>query len=116
MMTPFLLIAAHALCDFALQNDLMANAKNRFKAHPIHRHVPWFYWLASHSLIHGAAVALILHSPTLGLMEACFHFIIDDEKCRGSFGIHTDQILHILLKGFLYSWYVFLIRPSGFPY
>lgn len=79
----FMLIVAHALCDYALQNDLMANAKNRFKPHQIHSYVPWFYWLASHSLIHGGAVA---------------HFFIDDRKCAGWIGIHRDQAFHILCK------------------
>jgi hypothetical protein len=26
------------------------------------------------------------------------HWFIDDAKCRGKFGYHTDQILHVVCK------------------
>ena len=105
----FMLIAAHALCDFSLQSDLMANAKNRFKEHLIHAHVPWFYWLGSHALIHGGAVAFIVGSPLLGLGEALIHFKTDDDKCAGRIGIHEDQAIHIACKLVWWAlWGVFL--------
>ena len=89
------LVAGHALCDYPLQGDFLARAKNR--AAPIPG-VPWYQALGAHSVIHGAAVGLITGIPLLGVLEALAHAFIDDAKCTGRIGFNADQFLHLLCK------------------
>ena len=103
--TLFYLIAGHALCDFALQSSDMAKGKNRhvvvdITKIPIGQKVMtvWPYWLTSHALIHGGAVALITGVWWMGLAEAGIHWVIDFAKCENWTGIHTDQGLHVACK------------------
>ena len=59
----FLLLAAHALGDFAFQSRFLAMAKNR------HSEIGREYWVAalpSHALIHGVLVFAILDQPGWG--------------------------------------------------
>ncbi len=99
MTAPFemfgLLVAAHALCDYPLQGDFLAKAKNRAAPMP---GVPWWQALSAHAIIHGAAVAIITGLPVLGIAETVAHWLIDDAKCRGRIGFNTDQVLHIVCK------------------
>ncbi len=90
-----LLIAAHALCDYPLQGDFLAKAKNR--AMPIPG-VPWWQALGAHALIHGGAVGLITGIWWLGLAEALAHALIDDGKCRGHLTFNQDQAFHVGCK------------------
>lgn len=94
----FYLLGAHALADFVFQNDAMAINKNRNAKTELQRHVPWYYWLLSHSLVHGLGVALITQSAILGVLETICHFTIDFFKCEKVYSIHMDQYLHILCK------------------
>lgn len=94
----FLLIAAHAAFDYALQGDTVAVNKNPNANTPLQKHVPWYYWLGSHALMHGGAVALITGSAWLGLAEAVAHCAIDYGKCLGKYSIHIDQLLHLVCK------------------
>jgi hypothetical protein len=89
------LVAGHALCDYPLQGDFLARAKNRAAPLP---GVPWYQALGSHAVIHGGAVALLTGIPLLGLAEALAHAFIDDLKCTGRIGFNTDQALHIVCK------------------
>lgn len=94
------LIAAHAVCDYPLQGDFLAKAKNR--AMPIPG-VPWWQALGAHAAIHGGAVGLITGIWWLGLLEAASHFVIDDLKCTGKLGagargFNADQAAHIACK------------------
>lgn len=91
----FLLLAAHALCDFSLQNDFIARFKNRHTEAPV---TMWPYVLAAHSLMHGGAVALITDSLLLGCAEALAHAGIDFAKTEGRISFHADQGLHALCK------------------
>ena len=61
------LIAAHAVCDYPLQGDFLAKAKNRTMPIP---GVPWWQALGAHAAIHGGAVGLITGIWWLGLLEA----------------------------------------------
>lgn len=101
----FYLIAGHALCDFALQSSDMAKGKNRHAVVDPSKIPPgqkvmtvWPYWLSSHALIHGGAVALITGIWWMGLAEAGIHWVIDFAKCENWTGIHTDQALHVACK------------------
>lgn len=98
LMVCFLLLAAHAVCDYPLQGEAVAINKNRNAKTELQKHVPWYYWLASHALMHGGAVALITGSAGLGLAETVAHFLIDFGKCEGKYSIHVDQYLHIACK------------------
>jgi hypothetical protein len=109
-MVLFLMIAAHAALDYALQGDTVAINKNPNANTPLQKHVPWYYWLASHALVHGGAVALITGSAGLGVAETAAHFAIDYGKCSGKYSIHIDQLLHMVCKlVWLLVWF-FLIK------
>jgi hypothetical protein len=95
------LVAAHALCDYPLQGDFLARAKNRTLPIP---GVPWYQALGAHAVIHGGAVALLTGMPLLGVAETLAHAAIDDAKCTGKIGFNTDQALHIVCKAL---WVVF---------
>lgn len=97
-MVLFLMLAAHAANDYALQGDAVAVNKNRNANTPLQQHVPWYYWLGAHALQHGGAVALITGSAWLGLVETIAHFAIDFGKCEKKYDIHGDQILHLACK------------------
>jgi hypothetical protein len=89
------LVAVHALCDYPLQGDFLARAKNRGAPMP---GVPWWQAMSAHAAIHGGSVALITGSIWLGLAEFCAHFIIDDLKCSGRISFNKDQAAHIGCK------------------
>ena len=95
MSTLFYLLAAHALCDFPLQGDYLAKAKNPCAPLP---GTPWTIALAAHALIHGGAVMLVTGSLLLGIAETIAHAAIDIAKCRGSISYTTDQALHVACK------------------
>ena len=94
----------HYLCDYALQGDFMARAKNP-KA-PIDG-VPWDEVMHAHGIIHGGAVWLVTGCIWLGFAEWILHAVIDLSKCHGHIGYRTDQRLHLgckLLWGVLAWW------------
>jgi Protein of unknown function (DUF3307) len=102
----FLLLAAHALGDFAFQSRFLAMAKNR------HSEIGREYWVAalpSHALIHGVLVFAITGSTGLGLAEAALHGLIDGCKNEGWFGFRVDQGLHVLCK---ILWLFLVLYPQ----
>lgn len=106
----FLLVAGHALGDFALQNEWVAKNKvrNRF---PIHAGVTiWPYVLLSHALQHGMIVFFITQSLGLGLAEVGAHAIIDFFKGEGRINFHVDQGLHIACKVLWLLVYILVFR------
>jgi hypothetical protein len=94
----FYLMAAHALLDFPLQGEQVAVNKNPNSNTELQKAVPWYYWMGSHAMLHGAAVMMITNSLVCGLAETVAHFIIDLNKCNGRYSIHIDQLLHMLCK------------------
>lgn len=107
-MVLFLLVAAHAAFDYAWQGDAVAVNKNRNAKTPLQQHVPWYYWMGSHTLMHGAAVALITDCPLLGLAETVAHFAIDVGKCENKYDIHGDQALHLICKVVWFTIWMFV--------
>lgn len=89
------LLAGHALCDYPLQGDFLAKAKNR--ANPIPG-VPWYQALGAHALIHGGMVALVTKSPLMGVAETVIHAVTDDLKCKGKLSFNQDQAIHVGCK------------------
>ena len=102
----FFLLAAHALMDYALQSETIATCKCRDCESPIAKTVPWYYWLTAHTILHGAAVGVVLHWFQYGwntvaayaLAETVLHWLIDFGKCEKRYSIHVDQALHIVCK------------------
>ena len=91
----FMLLAAHALCDYPLQGDFLARGKNHRAPLP---GVPWWQCLWAHALIHGGAVALLTHRWEIGVLEMAAHAVIDNAKCAGRISFNTDQALHVACK------------------
>lgn len=91
----FLLVAAHALCDYPLQGDFLAKSKNHKAPMP---GVDWWIALLAHSAIHAGAVLLITESLWFGCCEFVMHSIIDWGKCEGHTSLRTDQALHLACK------------------
>lgn len=105
----FLLLAGHAVADFALQGPHIATGKNRHRKTeppPGQTYTPcWSYFLTAHVLIHGLAVYLATGAIVLGLLETVFHWWIDFFKCENVYGVHTDQFLHLFCKlVWLFVW------------
>lgn len=103
----FYLIAAHFIIDYCLQTDTVAINKNINSNTELQKYVPWYYWLWSHAIFHGAAVAFITNSVVLGILETILHFIIDYGKCKFKYSIHIDQFLHIVCKIF---WLILVFK------
>lgn len=93
-----LLIMGHAFADFFLQGDTIAIGKNPFNSDKEYKGAPWYYWMASHALIHGFFVSIITGNVALGILETIAHFGIDTAKCKGWLNIHQDQICHVSCK------------------
>ncbi|MEY5098077.1 MAG: hypothetical protein RJA36_796 [Pseudomonadota bacterium] len=96
------LLVAHAVCDYPLQGDFLAKAKNPAQPLP---GVPWPWAMGAHAAIHAGAVAGAFAwrcGPAAGLLfgvvEFAMHFAIDYAKCRGAIGFSFDQVLHVWCK------------------
>ena len=63
-----LMWAAHGLCDYPLQGDWLAKAKN-FKTPPIPGETIWPLAMMQHGLIHATAVFWITGRWELGALE-----------------------------------------------
>ena len=100
--TFLLLLAGHALADFALQSDAMARGKNwTTPSTPppgVKAQVCWPYWLSAHAAIHGGVVGLVTGRWELGVLEFVLHWLIDLAKCSRITDVHQDQLLHIMCK------------------
>lgn len=102
----FFLIAGHALMDYSLQGDSMAVCKCRKSTSPLAASVPWFYWLTSHALLHGAVVGVIFRwmefdwsvVAVLATVETVIHWFVDLGKCEKYYSLHVDQTIHIICK------------------
>jgi len=95
MMMLIFLLAAHALCDYPLQGDFLAKAKNRSAPIP---GVPWQQAMAAHAMIHAGVVALITGIWWLAVAEFTIHWLTDDAKCRGRLTFNQDQAVHVICK------------------
>lgn len=91
----FLLIVGHALADYPLQGDFLAQAKNRNT--PVGK-LFWMHALPAHSVIHGGFVTVITGSLWLGIAETVIHGVTDWLKCENRISLNTDQIVHLACK------------------
>lgn len=100
----FLLLAGHAIGDFAIQTSWVAYNKSRHaKENPelegnatTEKIWPWV--LSAHALHHGLIVFLITQKISLGALETVVHWITDYGKSERWYGFHMDQVLHIAAK------------------
>lgn len=87
----FLLACGHAVADYALQSDFIAQAKN-------HKtelgKMFWKHVLPAHALIHGLAVYLATGMAWLGIAETIIHAATDYAKSDGRISLNTDQLIH----------------------
>jgi hypothetical protein len=90
----FKLLVGHAIADFPLQGEFLAQAKCKDGVPG----VPWQMALAWHSLIHGGFVFVATGSVEYGLLETLLHYYIDWIKCLGFSSFKIDQWLHIACK------------------
>ena len=110
----FFLIAAHALMDYALQNETIATCKCRKCDSPLAKSVPWYYWLTAHAVLHGAAVGAVVRwfgydwkvVVVLALAETVVHWLIDFGKCENWYSIAADQTFHVACKVF---WFALIV-------
>lgn len=93
----FLLACAHFLCDFALQSDWMAKAKNPFVNGKYIDNEIWRVVLLAHCMIHAGAVLFITGSVTAAIIVLVTHLVIDYCKCAGKMSFTMDQLLHLLI-------------------
>lgn len=91
----FLLVAAHALADYPLQGDFLAQAKNRNTA--LGKQF-WPHALFAHSMIHGGFVLLLTGSALLAMAEVVIHAATDWLKCEGKISLNMDQAIHLSCK------------------
>lgn len=87
------LIGTHYLCDFALQNDFVANNKAR-GMFPY-----WYHVMTAHCAIHALGVLLVTRSPILAGAEFVLHFLTDTLKCEKKISFDLDQAIHLACKG-----------------
>lgn len=93
-----LLIGAHYVADFAMQNQYVADAKTDPKR------PDWFHALTAHAAHHavaaGVALAVLGHPWVFGaLYIGITHWIIDYGKSvRHWYGYHVDQALHLCVS------------------
>lgn len=89
------LLGAHYVADFAMQNEYVATAKAD-TSRP-----DWFHALTAHAAHHavasGVALALLGYPWLVGaLVIGVSHWLIDYGKAvKHWYGYHTDQSLHI---------------------
>jgi len=91
----FWLFVGHFICDYPLQGDYLAQAKNRHTE--IGKHV-WRHALIGHGFIHAGAVVLATGSLFLGMLELIAHCYIDSMKNDGHLTFAQDQYLHYACK------------------
>lgn len=96
---------AHVVCDYPLQGDFLAKAKNRTL--PSMGGCPAWLALISHAAMHAGAVWYISGFWFLGAAEFVAHSFIDDCKCTGKITFVQDQALHLLCK---LAWVFFIFK------
>lgn len=95
----FCLVVAHAIADFPLQGDFLADAKQG-SFYKINRHVAMFM----HTAIHAGAVYFLTGWLLLAVFEWVSHWVIDELKVREKITFTQDQALHVLCKVMWTAW------------
>lgn len=101
------LLAMHFLCDYPLQGEFLAQAKNRNT--PLGK-IFWPRALIAHSVIHGGAVLLVTGSLLCAVCEVVIHAVTDYLKCESKISINADQAIHVACKLAWAAYFLLLIR------
>lgn len=105
----FALLVGHALADFPLQNDFLAQAKNPNNEHRFGKDV-WKWALGWHSLIHAGFVFVITGFVSLALVELVHHAYTDHQKNHNRISFTEDQLHHIGAKaGYVFAIWIWSI-------
>lgn len=96
------LLVGHYLCDYPLQGDFLAKAKNHKAPIP---GVPWYQALVAHSAIQAGMVWLVTGKLWMAGIEFAAHAMIDYLKSEESISFNQDQYLHVTFKA-LYAVYL----------
>jgi hypothetical protein len=88
-------VVMHALADFPLQGNYLAQQKTRRSATS---RSEWIVALAAHGVIHAGGVWLVSGSLAFGTAEFVLHCLIDLGKGEGKYGLIADQLLHLGCK------------------
>jgi hypothetical protein len=106
--TIILLLVWHALADYPLQGDFIAEWKNPkkksnewpyFEKNPI-----WLWVMGAHCMIHAGGVYMITLSWVCALIEFATHWAIDTARCKGRISFIQDQALHLVTKAVIVLW------------
>ena len=97
------LLIGHYLCDYPLQGDFLAKAKNHKAPIP---GVPWYHALIAHAAIQAGMVWLVTGKLWMAGIEFGVHAIIDYQKSEGIISFGTDQFLHVIFKAVYALWFV----------
>lgn len=89
------LLAGHALADYPLQGEFLAEGKNR---HTVIGSRQWPHLLTAHSMIHAGFVGILTGSTWLALAEFCIHWMTDFAKCDKRISFNVDQAIHYCCK------------------
>lgn len=92
-----ILVLGHFVCDYVLQTDSIALGKNK-TIDPAKFGVNWYYWMTAHASTHSLFVYIVTMNIWACLFELVSHFVIDHLKCNKFYGLHVDQLLHIVCK------------------
>lgn len=99
--TFILLLMGHALGDFPLQGEYIAQGKNRHAAPPgydpaVHgkRQAVWPFFMAAHALIHGLIVFTLTARFDAAIWMVLTHGLIDLLKSERIYSPVADQVLH----------------------
>ena len=96
----FALLVAHALCDYPLQGDFLARAKNHKDA--LGKDL-WKLCLPAHAAIHGGAVLILTGSVGLAIMDSLAHGWTDYRKSNGDLTFAEDQAAHVIWRVVLWG-------------
>jgi len=89
---------AHAIADYALQNNRLNRWKNVNEAIPVIEKPTWVFALTAHAMTNGAVLYLMTGNITLGIVETILHWFIDLFRCNEIYSFHVDQALHLITK------------------
>jgi hypothetical protein len=84
----FQLLLWHCVADTLLQPSALARAKRQ-------PGMAGVAMLGLHGLVHGMGTGVILESAWAVLAETAAHTLVDWGKCRGFYGMLTDQCAHL---------------------
>lgn len=102
------LLCAHALTDYVLQTDMMANRKQvkvgpRWDYLKTDPYGPWWWWMLAHGMVNGLGVLYVTQSVPLSVGEVLVHCTLDILKSLGYLTTNQDQVGHLASKGW-WAW------------